>query len=417
MKNRFHFIPRLLTGIIAVSLWLPASATVEEAMPLNNTPTNTASDQKASTSTQPQALIPTPPPIDAKGYILMDAHSGVILAGKNIDAKMAPASLTKLMTLYQIAAALKANRLHLEDKVTISERAWRTGGSKMFIKVGDQVPATDLIQGIAVVSGNDACVAMAEHLAGSEESFADLMSKSATKLGMNNTHYTDSNGLPDPQLYTTSRDLAILARAIITDYPEYYHWYSQKWFEYRGIKQPNRDSLLWRDPAVDGMKTGHTSDAGYCLVSSAQRNGMRLISVVMGSSSSRARANGSLALLNYGFRFYESKKLFSANTTIKQPRVWFGKNKYQLLGLTQDLYVTLPVGKSGNLQATITMADKIKAPVKKGDSFGTITIKQDDKELLSRPLVALEDNPKGGAFSRMFDRIAVLFYGIFHRFA
>lgn len=368
----------------------------------------------ATLTTSPTSIIPSPPAIDAKGYILMDANTGLILAGKEIDTKMPPASLTKLMTLYQVAAALKANRVHLNDLVPISEKAWRTGGSKMFIKVGDRVPLNDLIQGIAVVSGNDACVAVAEQLAGTESSFAELMNHSALQLGMKNTHYTDATGLPDPTHYTSARDLAILTRAIIREFPEYYNWYSQKEFTYNNIKQPNRDVLLWRDPSIEGMKTGHTEEAGYCLVSTASRQGMRLIAVVMGSNSTRSRADGSLALLNYGYRFYESKKLFAANMPIKQPRIWFGQEKIVPLGVLHDLYVTLPVGKMGKLQATVNVNRNIKAPQVKGAPLGTIALQLNDKDYLSEPLVALQSVPKGGFFRRMIDYIPFLFHNLLH---
>lgn len=372
--------------------------------------TNTAPTSAAT----PQSIIPNPPTVDAKGYILMDANTGVVLAGKDIDTQMAPASLTKLMTLYQVAAALKENRIHLTDKIPVSEKAWRTGGSKMFIRVGDQVPLSDLIQGIAVVSGNDACVAVAEQLAGTEESFAELMNHSAKLLGMNNTHYTDATGLPNPQHYTSPRDLALLTKAIITQYPEYYHWYSQKEFFYNGIKQPNRDILLWRDPSIEGMKTGHTDDAGYCLVSTAYRNGMRLIAVVMGSSSTRNRADASMALLNYGFRFYETKKFFAANVPIQKASVWFGKSDTVPLGVNQSLYITLPLGQPDKVKSTITVTNNIKAPIEKNQQLGTIALTLDDKNLRTIPLVALQPVPKGGIFSRMKDHVSFLIHKMLH---
>lgn len=380
------------------------------------TKTDTTTESSPTPSTNlPQTIIPSPPTVDSKGYILMDANTGTILAGKNIDNRMPPASLTKLMTLYQIASALQANRLHLNDQITISEHAWRTGGSKMFVKVGDQVPVNALIQGIAVVSGNDACVAMAEHLAGTEESFADLMNHSAKILNMQNTHYTDATGLPDPNHYTSPRDLALLTKAIINQFPSYYGWYSQKEFQYNGIKQPNRDILLWRDPSIEGMKTGHTEEAGYCLVSTASRNGMRLISVVMGSSSTKARADASLALLNFGFRFYESKKIFAANTPIKQPRIWFGQKRELPVGVLKDIYLTLPTGQFDRMQATISVDNWIKAPIQKGQSLGNITLKLNDKNYLSEPLVALEDDPKAGFFKRIKDQIALMFNKMLHK--
>lgn len=368
----------------------------------------------ATTSAPPSSIIPAAPTVDAKGYILMDANTGEVLAGKEIDTRMAPASLTKLMTLYQIASALKANRIHLNDPIPISEKAWRTGGSKMFIQVGDRVPLADLIQGIAVVSGNDACVAVAEQIAGTEESFAELMNHSAKLLGMKNTNYTDATGLPNPNHYTTPRDLALLTKAIVNQFPEYYHWYSQKEFFYNGIRQPNRDILLWRDPSIEGMKTGHTDDAGYCLVSTASRNGMRLISVVMGSSSTRNRADASLALLNYGFRFYETKKIFAANAAIKHPRIWFGKSDTVPLGVTQNLYVTLPTGQVDKIKASVTFQDNIKAPIQKNQQLGVINLTLNDKNFLSTPLVALETEPKGGFFSRMKDHVVFMVHKMLH---
>lgn len=374
-----------------------------------------SSDVKAvQTSAQP-SLIPAPPTLDAKAFILMDANTGLILAGNNYETPLPPASLTKLMTLYEIASALKSNRLHLNDAVNISEKAWRTGGSKMFVKLGDHVPVSALIQGIAVASGNDACVAIAEHIAGTEESFADLMNKSAQQLGMKNTHYTDSTGLPNPQHYTTAFDLAILTRAIVSQFPEYYNWYSQKWFEYNGIKQPNRDLLLWRDPSIEGMKTGHTDAAGYCLVSTASRKGMRLIAVVMGAPSIKARAAGSLALLNYGFHFYESKKILAANTPVKQQRIWYGKNKYLPIGVTSDFYVTLPTGQIDKVKSNITTNKHITAPITKNTPVGTVIVTIKDRQITSAPLVALEDEPKAGFFSRMLDHVISLAYGFFHK--
>lgn len=409
IRSQFcKFFVVLLVGSLCIAIQAKVNKTTKETKPETTAPVPSA------TTPRPQSFMPAAPNIDAKGYILMDANTGVVLAGKNIDTMMPPASLTKLMTLYQIADALKAGRLHLQDLVNVSEKAWRTGGSKMFVKVGSQIPVNELIQGIAVVSGNDACVAMAEHIAGTEEAFADLMNQTAAKLGMKNTHYTDATGLPDPKHYTSPRDLGILAKAIITQFPEYYHWYSQKWFEFNGIRQPNRDILLWRDPTVDGMKTGFTNDAGYCLVSSAKRGDERLIAVIMGSSSTKARANASLALLNFGFRFFESKKLFAANTPIKQPRVWFGKSKTTPLGALTDVYVTLPANQAKNIQANLTIQKTIKAPIKKGEQFGTINVTQGEKEIATIPLVALEDNPRAGFFSRFTDHIAKFFSKLFH---
>lgn len=397
--------------VLILSLLCVTVYGAENAAP-NAAPAPTSQTSQAKPNQQ--SVIPAPPTVDAKGYILMDANTGIVLAGKEIDTPMPPASLTKLMTLYQIASALQQNRLHLDDRISISEKAWRTGGSKMFVKVNDQVPVNDLIQGIAVVSGNDACVAMAEHLAGSEESFAGLMNQSATLLGMKNTHYTDATGLPNPNHYSTPRDLAVLTKAIVNEFPQYYGWYSQKEFLYNGIKQPNRDILLWRDPSIEGMKTGHTDEAGYCLVSTASRNGMRLISVVMGSTSTRTRADASLALLNYGFRFYESKKMYSANTPIKLARVYYGENSTLPVGVFRDFYVTAPTGQLASSQVTVNLDSPLKAPIKKGQAVGNIVLKMTNKDDVIQPLYALQDDPKGGIFGRMGDHVAILFSKMFN---
>jgi D-alanyl-D-alanine carboxypeptidase (penicillin-binding protein 5/6) len=389
--------------ILVSSITLTALAAQEAPNPQPSPPTPTPGSSQES-------IIPSAPALDAKGYILMDANTGAVLASKEIDTRMPPASLTKLMTLYQIAIALRTHRVEMNTPVLISEKAWRTGGSKMFVKVNDHVPLSDLIQGISVVSGNDACVAVAEQLAGTEESFAELMNHSAQLLGMKNTHYTDATGLEDPNHYTSPRDLAVLTRAIVNDFPEYYNWYSQKEFEYNGIKQPNRDILLWRDSSIEGMKTGHTEEAGYCLVSTASRKGMRLISVIMGSASTASRANASLALLNYGFRFYESKKLFAANTPIKQPAIWFGKEKTVPAGVFRELYVTLPAQQMDKLKTKVTVLNNLKAPLQKGAVVGNITLSLNDKVYASQPLVALQDVPKGGFFSRMKDHVTFFFH-------
>lgn len=354
-------------------------------------------------------LTPTVPAINANGYLLMDANSGTILASKNPDQRMAPASLTKMMTSYIISAALKAGRIHMNDAVLISQDAWKTGGSKMFIKVGDRVSVQDLMQGIIVDSGNDACVAMAEHVAGSQDAFVNLMNQQAALLGMKNTHFMDVNGLPDPNHYTTPHDMALLARALIFDYPEDYKWYSQKWFTYNGIRQPNRNRLLWRDPSVDGIKTGHTDDAGFCLVSSASRNNARLITVVMGAASDAERADDSQKLLTYGFRFFEGHKLYDRDVALQQVRVWLGAQQQVSVGLTQPLYVSIPAGRSAELKSVVTLNKLIKAPVKKGQAVGNLAVTLDGKMITTAPVVALQDNPEGSFFQRMGDHMRLLF--------
>lgn len=367
--------------------------------------------------TKPQPLIsPVIPNLNASGFILMDANSGKIIAEKNADTHMAPASLTKLMTMYVISNAIKAGSIHLDDKVRISEKAWRTGGSKMFVKINDDVPVRDLIQGIVVASGNDASVAMAEHLAGTEETFASLMNAQAKILHMNNSHFVDSNGLPNPEHYSSPKDLALLAQAIINNYPEDYKLYSQKWFTYNGIRQPNRNRLLWRYPLADGLKTGHTEDAGYCLVSSAiNKDGTRLVSVIMGEPSDSARTEDSIRLLTYGFRFFETHKFYNANTALTQARVWKGQLKEVPMGLLQDFYVTLPVGQYKNVRTTIQMNEPVKAPIVKGQAYGTVSITLNNQVLASQPIVALADNPKGGIFRNMSDSFSYNFQKLFSR--
>ncbi|GGI76015.1 D-alanyl-D-alanine carboxypeptidase family protein [Legionella impletisoli] len=354
-------------------------------------------------------ITPAPPTLNAKAYILIDASSGKILAEKNSDEKLPPASLTKMMTLYVISNALKSDQIKLEDSVRISEKAWKTGGSRMFVKEGQQVSVEDLVKGIIVDSGNDACVAMAEHLGGSEQGFTEIMNQQAEMLGMKNSHFTDSTGLPDPNLYTTAKDLAILGRALASDFPQYYHWYKQKWFTFNGIRQPNRNRLLWRDNQVDGIKTGHTNEAGYCLVSSAKRDNMRLISVVLGSPNETARADDSERLLNYGFRFFETHQLYKAGTSITELPLYKGKSDQLAVGIVDDQFVTIPGGQYKRLSVNTKVPKHLVAPIQKGDQVGELIVKFDDNILTTRPLYALEDAPKGGFFTRVKDGLKLTF--------
>lgn len=363
---------------------------------------------------RPQAVVsPSAPNLDAKGYILLDAGSGKVLAEKNADERMAPASLTKLMTLYIIAGALKNGSIHLDDKVRISTKAWQTGGSRMFVKVGDEVPVRDLIQGIAVASGNDAAVAMAEYIAGTEEAFATLMNDQAKAIGMTESHFVDSNGLPNADHYSSPRDLAILARAFANDYPDTYKLFSEKWFTYNGIKQPNRNRLLWRFQYADGLKTGHTDEAGYCLVSSALKDNMRLISVIMGSKSDAQRTEDSMRMLTYGFRFFETHKIYDANKTIVDARAWKGKNKTVPLGVAQDLYATLPAGQVKNAHTEVNLNEPLMAPIVKGQSYGSIDVVLNNQVVMSTPLIALKDDPKGGFIRRLSDSMGYRIHKIF----
>lgn len=361
-------------------------------------------------------LIPAPPSVDAKGYVLMDANSGKIIAEKEASTRMPPASLTKLMTLYVTAEALSNDRISLTDRVPISEKAWRMGGSKMFVKEGDKVPAEDLIRGISTASGNDATVAMAEYIAGSEDAFVDIMNQQAQALGMTGTHFTDSTGMPHKDHYTTPHDIAILARAFITHYPQFYpKWFNEKWFTWSDIKQPNRNRLLWRDKSVDGIKTGHTDEAGFCLASSAKRDDMRLISIVMGAKDDNERFSDSASLLNYGYRFYKTYKLYSAGDSLSQPRVWSGTNKKVDLGLTHDLYITIPKGEYDKLDAALSINSPLHAPVVQGQSYGDLIVKLGDDEVVREPLIALKDDPKGGIWRRFSDSIVLSVYRLFNK--
>ena len=365
---------------------------------------------------QPQTIIPAPPQLAASSWILMDANSGRILAEHNADERLPPASLTKLMTAYLVERELDRGTINLTDMVNISENAWRTGGSKMFIEVGDRVSVDNLLHGIIIVSGNDASVAMAEHLAGGEAPFADLMNQHATRLGMNDTHFMNATGLPHENHYSTAHDMARLSRYIINDYPEHYAIYSQRNFSFAGIDQPNRNRLLWRDPTVDGLKTGWTTEAGYCLVASAQRDGMRLISVVMGTSSEEARAQESQKLLSYGFRFYETMKLYERGAVLATPRVWGGDINELRVGVDEEVFMTLPRNRNEELRARLNLDADIQAPVAVGDDVGTLEVYLGEEMVGERQLVALENIEEGGLFKRLFDQVQLFFSNLISNF-
>ncbi len=351
-----------------------------------------------------------PPALAARAWVLVDHATGQVLAEKDPDARIEPASLTKLMTAYLTFAALKAGTITPDQTVPVSEKAWRMEGSRMFIEPLKPVTVQELIRGVIVQSGNDACVALAELIAGSEEAFAALMNREAQRLGMTNTHFTNSNGLPDPQLYTTARDLGKLASAIIRDFPqEYASLYSMKAYTYNGITQPNRNRLLYLDPTVDGMKTGHTAAAGYCLVSSALRGPRRLISVVLGASSDTVRAQESLKLLNFGFQFYDTVKLYSADQALSQFRVWKGKANEVGAGFTSDLMLSLPKDAAAKVQSTVESQQPLVAPLERGQRIGTLKLSLDGKPLGEYPVVALQDVPVAGFFGRLWDAIVMWF--------
>lgn len=357
--------------------------------------------------------IPPPPQWPVRGYVLMDYQSGNLLAELKSDERMEPASITKLMTGYVIYQALKSDKIRLDDQVTISEKAWRTQGSKMFIKIGSQVSVEDLLMGMVVQSGNDATVALAEHVAGSEETFAKLMNQEAERLGMKNSHFVNAPGMPDPNHYMSARDIAILTRVIIQEFPEHYARYSVRSFKYNNIEQQNRNRLLLTDASVDGVKTGHTESAGYCLVSSAKRNDTRLIGVVLGAQKEKERFQASQALLNYGFSFFESRKLYDPSAPIVTARIWKGEESELLLGIAQGLYVTVPKGQAQQVSTTTTVQPTIIAPVQKGQPLGEIVVKVGEQEVSRTPLVALQEVPESGWFGRMIDSILMFFSSLF----
>jgi D-alanyl-D-alanine carboxypeptidase (penicillin-binding protein 5/6) len=354
-------------------------------------------------------VIPALPRLAASSYILQDFDSGKILAERNADKTLAPASLTKIMTAYVAFTELKAGRLTLEETVTVSEKAWRTQGSKMFIEVNKRVTIENLLQGMMIQSGNDASVAVAEHIAGSEQAFAEMMNEQARNLGMNSTHFMNATGLPVPeQHYTTARDLATLTRAVIRNFPEYYKWYSVKQFTFNNITQKNRNTLLWRDESVDGVKTGYTAEAGYCLVVSAKRQKMRLVSVVLGTKSTSARANESQTLLNYGFRFFETHKLYDANTVLASARVWKGATETVKLGVKEDFFVTISRRHYTEMKATVDVGYKIIAPIEKGSQLGSVNVLLRNTIVSSKPLVALNEIETGSFFQRAYDSALML---------
>ncbi len=351
---------------------------------------------------------PAPPVIGATSYLLIDAETGYELASLKPDTPVPPASITKLMTSYVVFHAIDSGQISLEDEVTISEKAWRMPGSRMFIEVGTRVSVRDLLFGVIVSSGNDASVALAEYVAGSESVFAQMMNQYASRLGMTSSNFMNATGLPDDNHYMTARDIVILARAIISEFPEYYEWYSTREFEWNDIRQPNRNRLLYRDDSVDGLKTGHTEAAGWCLVSSAKRDGMRIISVVVGTASDNARINGSQALLNYGFRFFETRLLFKAGEIITNSRVWKSAQETSNLGLSEDLFVTLPRGAYDELESVQNVPAQLTAPVAQGQPLGELVISLGDEQLVSAPLRALEDNPEGSFWQRSVDTIKLM---------
>ena len=363
----------------------------------------------AASATAQTRPVPAPPVVGATSYLVIDGRSGHEIAALKPDTPVPPASLTKIMTSYVVFDALKEGQIALDDEVTISEKAWRMQGSRMFIEVGKKVSVEDLLLGVIVQSGNDASVALAEFVAGSESVFAEMMNQHAQSLGMTSTHFVNATGWPDDNHYSTARDLATLARAMINQFPEHYQWHSMKEFQWGDITQPNRNRLLWRDDSVDGLKTGHTEAAGYCLVASAERDGMRVISAVLGTASDKARIDGSHALINYGFRFFETRLLYKAGDEIARTRIWKSANETTPLGLLEDLYVTVPRGSYDSLESVHNMPATLIAPVAAGQPLAELKISLNGEDLVHEQLRALEDNPSGSFWQRSVDSVKLWF--------
>ena len=358
-------------------------------------------------------IIPAPPQLATEGHILLDAATGTVIIEENAEMRLPPASLTKIMTSYIIASEIQQGRISLDDLVPISVKAWKMEGSRMFIREGTEVKVADLIRGIVIQSGNDASVAMAEFIAGDENAFADVMNQVAQKLGMTRTQFKNATGLPDEGHYTTAKDLSILARALIRDFPEHYKIYKEKYFSYNDIRQANRNSLLWRDDAVDGMKTGHTQAAGFCLVASAEKKDMRLVSVVMGATSERSRSTESQKLINYGFRYFESVKLYDGLESLRRVKVWGGLHESLDVGIEAPARLTIPTGARGALAAEVTLDPVIKAPVSQGQILGLLRISLEGETLLERPVVALNGVDEAGLVSSLIDEVSLFFLSLF----
>lgn len=353
--------------------------------------------------------IPDPPALKADSYFLLDFDSGRVLAEKNPDKHIEPASITKLMTAYLVDKAIADGDITGDELVTISEKAWRMKGSKMFVEVGRQIKVADLLKGLIIQSGNDASIALAEHIAGSESAFAGYMNHQAGLLGMANTSYKNATGWPVEGHYSSARDIAILTRAVIRDFPETYRIYKEKEYTFNEIRQYNRNRLLWRDDTIDGVKTGHTEAAGYCLVASALRGEMRLISVVLGASSDKARTQGSLALLNYGYRFFETHRLYRANEVLKTARVWYGDREQVAMGVANDIHITIPRGRYKELEAAMEIDSEISAPIRLGQELGMVTVKLDDEVIVNENIVATQAINDGGLLVKALDSIKLMF--------
>lgn len=353
--------------------------------------------------------IPEPPSIKAVGYILVDANSGHIIAKNNAHERMEPASLTKMMASYVISKAIKEGKASLTDEVSVSKKAWQMKGSRMFIEAGKTIMLEKLLIGMIVQSGNDATIALAEHIAGDEKSFVEMMNKEAKELGLYDTHFTNATGLPNEEHYSTPHDMTMLGLALLRNFPEHYKYYSIKEYTYNGIKQFNRNRLLWKDDSVDGIKTGHTESAGYCLVASAKRGDMRLVSTVLGTNSKAARTTESQKLLTYGFRFFETHKLYSANDKLTDVKIWKGNEELLPLGIADDLYITIPRGQYDKLEASMTVNSTILAPVSSGEVYGNVNVMLGTQMVAKRELVSLDDVAKGSFWHNLVDSVKLWF--------
>ena len=405
--KKIHLSFNGLRRMAAISALLPALAFAQTSSP-SDTTTVVPAGAGAVATVGELATVP-PPTLTAKAWLTMDANSGQIIAAQNPDEKVEPASLTKLMAAYIVFEALESKRLSLDQQVNVSEKAWRTEGSRMFIKPHSQVSVDELLQGVIVQSGNDASVALAEAVAGSEGAFVALMNEEAARQGLRDTHFVNSTGLPDPAHLTTARDLAILARNLVTRFPQYLHYYSQKEFTYNKIKQNNRNRLLWTDESVDGLKTGHTQSAGYCLVATALRDGRRVVSVIVGAASDSARTENSLKLLNWSFQNFDTIKLFDNTTPAVMARVWEGQAETVGLGSDQPTWITVPRGKGPEVKPLAQYTQPLIAPLKKGAKVGTVSLSLDGKVLREEPLFVMNDVPEAGFFGRMVDKVRLLF--------
>ena len=355
------------------------------------------------------SMTPPPPDVAARSYFLKDFYSNQTLASKAADDRVEPASLTKLMTAYLTFKAIKQGTIKIDQVIPVSEKAWRAEGSRMFIDLKTPVTVNELIQGMIIQSGNDACIALAEAIAGSEDVFAQMMNREAQRLGMKGTHFMNSTGLPHPQHYTTAADLATLAAAIVRDYPEYFPIYSKKEYTYNKITQPNRNRLLWKDPNVDGMKTGHTESAGYCLVATSRREGRRVMSVVLGTSSANVRESESAKLLNYGLQFFDTPKVYSRNQSLQTLKGWKGQAEDVKIGFNRDLYLSVPKGQAGNIKATLTTQQPLIAPVSAGQAVGKVKLELNGQPLGEYPVVALATVQQAGFFGRSWDSVRLMF--------